>query len=75
MTFDEAANHVLTFGKYKGMRIDDIAATDTGLKYLDWFRGTTGNPENDRFAHTRQAVGVYCDHPTIAREIAKLIED
>ena len=30
---------IITFGKYAHRKIDDIAGTDEGLKYLDWLRG------------------------------------
>ena len=38
-TFEEAKRFVLNFGQFKGMAIDHIATTDSGLKYLDWLRG------------------------------------
>lgn len=65
MSFTEAKNFVLLFGKHSGKRLDEVAETDEGLCYLDWL--------NDRKTiHSKQlkeALRVYLSDPTIAKEL------
>jgi len=39
MNFTQAKNFVMPFGKYKGLKLDDIAADGEGLLYIDWLSG------------------------------------
>ena len=69
MTFKEAAAFALPFGKHTGERIDDVARTDSGLKYLDWLRNTV-EPGNALLV----ALGTYLEDPAIRRELEEVIE-
>jgi hypothetical protein len=42
MKFDEAKGFRLPFGNYRGQTLDEVAATDEGLRYLDWLVGWDG---------------------------------
>lgn len=68
MTFKDAANFVMPFGKYKGKTLDAIATDDEGLRYLDWLRGAR---EEDREPHTAidYALDAYLSDPSICREL------
>lgn len=37
--FDQSREYILKFGKYRGMKLDDVAKTDEGLVWLDWILG------------------------------------
>ena len=66
MTFREAADFVMPFGKYKGKTIDEVAVTDEGLRYLDWFAGeVTKEP-------VRTAVATYLADPAISEDLSAL---
>lgn len=67
-TYAQAAAFVMPFGKYKGQALDKIAATDEGLRYLDWMRGEACAP------HIRDIIGAYLDDPTISVELKKAME-
>lgn len=71
MTYQEAAAYRMPLGKHAGKMLDDIAATDAGLLYLDWLRG-----ERDKGGGIRsrldEALASYLDDKTIAAELAKL---
>lgn len=58
----------MPFGKYKGMTLDQIAATNEGLLYLDWaadeFDGRAG-----------EAISEYLSDPTIQQELRRLLDD
>jgi hypothetical protein len=69
MTFDEAADYILQFGKYVGWTVGEVANTDEGLKYLDWLRG-----QDYVYAETREALSAYLDDETIAMELSALLE-
>lgn len=64
MTFAEAANTTIPFGKHQGDRIDDVAKTDEGLRYLDWMR--TCDIRSRRFS---QALTTYMEDESIQREL------
>ena len=66
MTFKEAHNFRMPFGKHKGRKLDEIAADDAGLKYLDWLVGEIqdGNVKN--------ALEAYLGDPTIKAELKNL---
>lgn len=72
--FKKAAQHVLMFGKFKTLplnqrTLDAIASTDEGLKYLDWLRGALHEHCLDWQMETRAALDVYLDDPAIAKEL------
>jgi hypothetical protein len=70
-TYAEAARFKLTFGRYKGAALDDIARSDAGLLYLDWLRG-----EYDKSKPadaTKSALCAYLDNPTIAKDLSRLV--
>lgn len=62
-TFQTAKIFKLTFGKYAGQTLDEIAVTDAGLKYLDWLRGEVKTPR------TRTMLSLYLDDPTISQDL------
>jgi hypothetical protein len=66
--FKQAGDYVLTFGKHQGQTIDTVASTDNGLLYLDFLRGIRLD------FHTKNAVCTYLDDPTIAKDLAALVE-
>ena len=70
MTFKEASNYRLPFGKYKGEKIDDIASDDDGLRYLDWLisQSWLRNP-------ARAAVECYLADPGIQAELEDVIAE
>lgn len=67
MTFSDAKEIRMPFGKFKGESFDKIAETDDGLLYLDWLRG-----EKIHDRRLRSAVEAYLDDPAIKAELAKL---
>lgn len=69
MTFTEAQQHEIPFGKYKGSPLDEIAETDEGLQYLDWALGTCFMQPR-----TRAAIGIYLADPSIKKELKNLDE-
>jgi uncharacterized protein (DUF3820 family) len=70
MTFAESKKFIMPFGKYKGCKLDFIAKTDEGLRYLDWFYGEKGLPREhpDVF----EAIDAYMKDPTIAKEVDRV---
>ena len=69
MTFEEASDYKLDFGKYRGMKIDEVAETDAGLKYLDWITGQEW--ASGRLA---EALTVYLSNPAIRQELDWVME-
>lgn len=67
MTFSDAKEIRMPFGKFKGTSLNKIAETDDGLLYLDWLRG-----EKIYDRRLRSAVEAYLDDPAIKAELAKL---
>lgn len=67
--FAEARVYVMPFGMFKDRQLDDIATTDRGLLWLDWARGACALDY-----HTRNAVCSYLNDPTIAKDLAELLE-
>ena len=59
---------MLLYGKHEGKTLDMVAATDEGLRYLDWLRG---------YAHgdLAEALNVYLDDPTIRKDLEELLEE
>lgn len=71
MTFDGAAKTRMPFGKHAGKTLDEIAATDEGLRYLDWLRGQDWfKTKHDLF----DAVEAYLTDPAIDRALDELVE-
>ena len=66
MTFRDAADFRMQFGKYAGKTLDEIATTDEGLRYLDWLRGMMGPGQ------TLYNLTTYLDDTTIAADVARL---
>lgn len=67
MTFDQAKDFKMPFGKHKGKTFDAIAHEDRGLLYLDWLRGQRVGknwPEDS-------ALAAYLGDPTIKAELEK----
>lgn len=63
---DELSKTVMQFGKYKGKTFDEVP-----LSYLDWMSG-----ECDlRDPEFRRALTEYLNHPTIAGELERELED
>ncbi len=70
MTFDAAKVFRLPFGKYKGEKIDVVAATDEGLQYLDWLQG-----RKDIGGPLLAALNVYLSDTLIADALQGLLRD
>lgn len=70
MKFSEAKEVVLSFGKYRGKTIDDVAATDDGLRYLDWLAGQDW--VNGR---TEEALAEYLGNDAVKRDLETLLDD
>ncbi len=70
MSYAESTRFVLTFGRYKGAALDDIARTDAGLLYLDWLRGEYEKSKRDDAA--KRALIAYLSDPSIARDVTSL---
>jgi hypothetical protein len=58
----------LTFGKYQGRALDDIACSDEGIRYLDWLRGET----QDR--SLQSSLATYLDEPSIAQDLINALD-
>lgn len=71
MTFMEACKYKMPFGKYKGQTLDTIAASNDGLKYLDWLFGEL---ENDSLRQeTFRYLKDYLLDPTIQKELEDIL--
>ncbi len=46
MTRSEANDFVMPIGKYKGLKLDEIAGTEDDLDYLTWLRDARADEEN-----------------------------
>lgn len=68
MEFDEAGKVFLPFGQYEDQAIDDVAKTDEGLRYLDWVITCVRAPR------VKEALQIYLNDPTIAREVEAALE-
>lgn len=67
MTFAEARKFPMPFGKCIGKTLDEIAETDQGLQYLDWFRG------QKMYGQIAVAVKIYLSDVTIENELNRVI--
>ena len=74
MEFSEAKITLMPFGKYKGKTIDQIAETDSGLRYLDWLRGEMAKDpkKNKGRIILYEAMCTYLGDPAIGRELENL---
>jgi hypothetical protein len=70
MKYETAAKWIITFGKFKGKRIDEIGSRNDGLKYLDWLVG-----QDWLNSGTREAIKTYLGTPSIAKDLEDIIED
>ena len=76
-----AGNFVMSFGKFAGQSLDEVAGTDAGLRYLDWLLGELeagvrmGFTLGERRAKTLVALRLYLTDPAIAREVARAVEE
>lgn len=71
MDFNTAKNFRMPWGKYLGVKLDDIARTDEGLRYLDWVRGQM--EKQHPLGDVAKAVGAYLDDPAITSELEKVV--
>lgn len=63
-----SGDYVMPFGMHKDETLDEIAATDEGLRYLDWAAG-----EFD-YGTAGSAIRAYVAQDVIQREIAKVVK-
>lgn len=68
-TFKAAQEFVMPFGKYRGKTLDAVAASDDGLRYMDWLAGEMESmtPPADGPAYMHMAA--YLRDPAIMREL------
>ncbi len=59
----------LTFGKYKDQTLNQIAASDEGLRYLDWFVGEVKSPG------IKTALKLFLDNQELSRRLEELLDD
>lgn len=69
MTYDEAANFKMPWGKHRGLTLDEIGTSDAGLRYLDWLCG-----QQIHDVGVRAAVTAYCTDEVIAAERRRVCE-
>jgi uncharacterized protein (DUF3820 family) len=67
MTFAEAKNTIVPFGKEQGRTLDQVAMTDAGLRYLDWLSG------QNLYGRFKEAIEAYLTDPSIARELEQIM--
>jgi uncharacterized protein (DUF3820 family) len=67
--FQRAKAFKLTFGKYQGRALDDVACSDAGLRYLDWLRGETQDTTLLSMLNT------YLDEPSIAQDLTNALDE
>lgn len=67
MTFKEAAEFKLPFGKHKGSSLDKVATDDDGLRYLAWLRGV--REEEGQSYPLDRALSAYLDDPAIKKDL------
>lgn len=70
MTFKEAGQFRMPFGKYKGRTLDGIASSDDGLRYLDWLLGEQNAQRRPEWG---DAVEAYLSDPSIQRELEEAL--
>ncbi len=74
-TFTHAQSRVfmMTFGKYAGQELGQIAATTEGLAYLDWLRQAEWIQAASR-AHVKNALDAFLNDPEMIRAVAALMK-
>lgn len=70
MTFDQAKSFEMPWGQYKGIELDKIAFSDSGLLYLDWMRGERFKKGTS--SDIDEALAAYLDDRGIAGELKRL---
>lgn len=70
MTFAQAKQYRIPFGKHRGKSLDEIAETDDGLRYLDWFRGE--DPSSPSAIRAKEMIEVYLADEAIAKDLADM---
>jgi uncharacterized protein (DUF3820 family) len=72
MTMPERSpgKYVMPLGKYGGRTLDEIAATDEGLRYLDWMIGQAWVRDP-----LRANLKAYLSLPAIARDLDRITEE
>ena len=70
MTFREAAQYKMPFGKHKGKTLDSIAETDEGLKYLDRLLGDMQH--NNSKLPVVDELKAYLTDPAIKAELRRV---
>lgn len=68
ITFEDAKNYKLAFGKHQGKTLDQIASTDEGLRYLDWLVDVA-------FIQTKAHIKRYLEEPVIKKELERVTGD
>jgi hypothetical protein len=73
ISFADAKNFKIPFGKHEGESIDGLAQSDDGLRYLDWLYGEmSGEPQRGIKAHFFDALKVYMEDSSIKKEVEDL---
>ena len=80
MTFATAAAFILPFGAFKGQKIDQVAESDDGLRYLDNLRGkldadaAQGRWMSREAYATKRNLAAYLDDAAIAKQAESLAQ-
>jgi len=72
MTFDQAKQARKPFGKFAGQTLDDIAATDEGLRHLDWLVGWF-DQKLLLYPNFQAALRAYLADPAIAADLERVL--
>ena len=67
MTFKEASEFTMPFGKFKGKTLDSIASDDDGLRYLEWLYGE----REGQASKLDGALDIYLSDPDIEGEMQR----
>lgn len=60
----------LSFGKFAGRTLSEVAGTDEGLKYLDWYRGARPDSVLGKIIQE-----FFDSDQTLERELSRLLDD
>lgn len=80
MTYTEAAQFRMLFGKYQGRALDEIATKDQGLSYLGWMRDKLSYENkvlktlSANMRETLAMLDVYLSDAVIAKDLAGLAD-
>ena len=69
MKFEYVRNYVMPFGDYKDQKLDTIAESNQGLRYLDWLSGQSFLREP-----LKTALLSYLSDPSIKSEVQKALD-